>query len=72
MSYDRVEVLKSSFVLMEAGACNNLLWYYTFFYINNQKFKQLPQISLNLLNNFQTIFRGEQETKIKQPTARTG
>ena len=43
---------------------------YTFFfvYINNQKFKTIaPKIS-NLLNNFKTICRSEQGTKIKTKT----
>ena len=39
------------------------------FFMNNQKFKQSPE---NLLNNSQTICRGEQEMKIKQSTARNG
>ena len=45
---------------------------YTFFFINNQKFKQSPRKISNLLNNFYTICRGEQGTKTKQTTAKTG
>ena len=37
---------------------------YTFFFINNQKFKNFALKISNLLKNLETICRGEQETKI--------